>query len=202
MRAVMAVSLVAVTNVLASPPCTDYSTSPVPASQLPSFFSQQNVTHIETLLEKDSIDRLLSQYAYIIDGRAYDDLSGIFNANATAVYPSSPGVLNGVEAIKTSIAGMLAQFSGTQHLLGSKDIRLCGKQKAISVAYFRAAHFSSQNATNAAPDIVDDSDVIYGYGQYQDSWEKHDGLWKIVHRNQVFMVSLRKSQKSAFLELT
>ena len=202
MRAVMAASVVAVTNVLAFTPCSDYSPNPVPASQLPTFFSQQNVTNIETLLEKDPIDRLLSHYAHTIDARAFDGLSDIFNVNATAVYPSSPGVLDGVEAIKTSIAGMLAQFSGTQHLIGSKDIRLCGERKAISIAYFSAAHFLPQNATSANPQVVDDSDVIYAYGQYQDSWEKQDGLWKIVHRNQVFMVSLLESQESTFLEPT
>ncbi|KAJ4333998.1 hypothetical protein N0V95_009286 [Ascochyta clinopodiicola] len=139
------------------------------------------------LLDTESIRQTLSLYAYIIDGRTFDSLSDIFTTDAIANYSAPLGVMNGVEEIKKSLSAALAPFPGTQHLLGSQSIRLCNKTEAISATYFRAAHFLQRNATGAVPDVADYSNMLYAYAQYQDSWVKRNGLWKIKYRNLVYM---------------
>ncbi|KAF2995254.1 hypothetical protein E8E13_003482 [Curvularia kusanoi] len=165
--------------------CIDFSPAPVPESQLPAYFPRQKLNNAASLIDVEDIRQTLSEYAFIIDGRAFDFLSDIFTANATADYSAPLGALTGVEKIKATLSTSLAQFSGTQHILGSQRIRLCSKTTAISATYFRAAHFF--NATVGATALVDDSALLVAYAQYQDSWVKQDGLWKINYRNVVYM---------------
>lgn len=178
---------VAIAQSAATHSCADYSPAPVPVSQLPAYFLRQKSINTASLADIEEIRQTLSEYAFIIDGRTFDALSDVFAANATANYSEPLGVLAGVETIKTTLSAALAQFPGTQHLLGSQRIRLCSKSTAISATYFRAAHFL--NATVGATETVDDSAVFSAYAQYQDSWVKRDGLWKIAYRNVVYMVS-------------
>lgn len=170
------------------PSCADFSPAPIPTSQLPSYFPRQKLTSASSLLDVEDIRQTVSEYAFIIDARAFDSLSDIFTTDAVANYSEPLGVLSGVETIKTTLSAALAQFPGTQHLLGSQRIRLCNKTTAISATYFRAAHFL--NDTVGAVAFLDDSTIFTAYAQYQDSWVKSDGLWKIKYRNVVYMVSL------------
>jgi hypothetical protein len=200
--ALAATVLVAIPQVFAAPNlCTQFSPNPITIQHLAAYFPPQKVTNVETLLDSEAIRQTLSLYAYIIDARAYDSLSDIFTATAVANYPAPVGIMNGLETIKTTLSANLAQFPGTQHLLGTQNIRLCNDKKAVSVTYFRAAHFLARNGTGAPLDVADDSSMLYAYGQYQDTWEKRDGLWKIVYRNLVYMVSTVKSDRTALMEL-
>lgn len=182
-----AVLFVAATQGAITSSCADFSLAPVPISQLPSYFPRQKSNNAATLADVEDIRQTLSDYAFAIDGRAFDTLSNVFTKNATANYSAPLGVLSGVETIKATLAAALGQFPGTQHLLGSQRIRLCDKNTAISATYFRAAHFL--NATVGATEFLDDSSLFTAYAQYQDSWVKRDGLWKIAFRNVVYMVS-------------
>ena len=171
-----------------SPSCADFSPAPIPTSRLPSYFPRQKLTSATSLIDIEDIRQTVSEYAFIIDARAFDSLSDIFTTDAVANYSEPLGVLSGVETIKTTLSAALAQFPGTQHLLGSQRIRLCNTTTAISATYFRAAHFL--NGTVGAVALLDDSTILTAYAQYQDSWVKSDGLWKIKYRNVVYMVSL------------
>jgi hypothetical protein len=174
----------------ASAPCTQFSPSPIPIQQLPTFFAPPTILTVENLLETESIRQTLSLYAHTIDSRNYTFLSSVFTPDAIANYSASLGVLTGLESIESTLASGLAQFTGTQHLLGSQSIRLCGKDKAISVSYFRAAHFLPRNSTGDVLDVAGLQSVLFAYGQYQDSWVKRGGGWRVAYRNLVFMVSL------------
>ncbi|KAJ4320963.1 hypothetical protein N0V94_003139 [Neodidymelliopsis sp. IMI 364377] len=116
----------------ASAPCTQFSPSPIPIQQLPTFFAPPTIPTIENLLDTELIRQTLSLYAHTIDSRNYTFLSSIFTPNAVANYSGSLGIMKGLETIEATLATGLAQFTGTQHLLGSQSIRLCGKEKAIS----------------------------------------------------------------------
>jgi len=102
------------------------------------------------------------------------------------------GVLNGLAAIETTLSLALSQFPVTQHQLGTQRIRLCGKDAAISATYYRAAHYL--NATGGALQIIDDSGILVAYSQYQDSWVKRNGTWKIAYRDNVYMVGSHGDQ--------
>jgi hypothetical protein len=184
----LAALLVTVAQGSTSLPCADFSRAPIPTSQLPFYFPRQRLTSATSLIDIEDIRQTLSEYAFIIDARAFESLSDIFTTDAIANYSEPLGVLSGVETIKTTLSAALAQFPGTQHLLGSQRIRLCNTTTAISATYFRAAHFL--NDTVGAVALLDDSTILTAYAQYQDSWMKSDGLWKIKYRNVVYMVSL------------
>lgn len=185
----VAALLSAVTQAFASPSCAQFSPGPVPISQLPSHFPRQKITNSATLTDIEDIRQTIAEYAYIIDGRAFDSLPSIFTPDAVANYSAPLGALRGIDAIKSTLSASLAQFPGTQHLLGTQRIRICDKNSAISATYFQATHFLRPNATVGATEVVDDSGVLYAFAQYQDSWVKRDGLWKIAYRNVVYMVS-------------
>ncbi|UPX16701.1 uncharacterized protein EKO05_0007089 [Ascochyta rabiei] len=187
MHILAATLLVAVSQAVASQSCAGFSPNPIPISQLANHFPPQKVANVEALLETEAIRQTLSLYAYVIDARDFDSLSDVFTTDAIANYSAPLGVLNGIESITTTLSASLAQFPGTQHLLGSQTIRLCNKTEAISATYLRAAHFLQRNVTGGVLDVADYSSMLYAYGQYQDSWVKRDGLWKIKYRNLVYM---------------
>ncbi|KAG9200389.1 hypothetical protein G6514_007061 [Epicoccum nigrum] len=184
----LAALLVTVAQDSTSLSCADFARVPIPTSQLPFYFPRQRLTSATSLIDIEDIRQTLSEYAFIIDARAFESLSDIFTTDAIANYSEPLGVLSGVETIKTTLSAALAQFPGTQHLLGSQRIRLCNTTTAISATYFRAAHFL--NDTVGAVALLDDSTILTAYAQYQDSWMKSDGLWKIKYRNVVYMGSL------------
>lgn len=189
--ALAAVLLIAVPHAIASPPCTQFAPSPVPIPQLPDYFPPHHSLDAATLIDTEAIRQTLSLYPYFIDGRAFPSLSSVFTTDAVANYSFPLGVLNGLSTIAATLEQALATFPGTQHLLGPQSVRICDSRKAISVTYFRAVHFLPQNGTVGPGDILGGDSVLYAYGQYQDTWEKRDGLWKIVYRNLVYMVGDR-----------
>lgn len=136
----------------------------------------------------ETIKRTLTLYAFAIDGQDWDGLDRIFAADATANYGAPIGELAGLPQIKATLPPYLTIFVGTQHLLGTQVVDVCSPQSAISITYFTAAHFMNDTSSPTAP--VDDSQVMYAFGQYQDRWRRQeDDTWKIEHRNLVYMVS-------------
>ncbi|KAF2437758.1 hypothetical protein P171DRAFT_399340 [Karstenula rhodostoma CBS 690.94] len=186
-HALSVVLLIAVPRAIASQPCAQFSPSPIPIQQLPDYFPPHTSLDATTLLDTEAMRQTLTFYPYIIDGRAFPSLSSIFTTDAVANYSAPLGVLKGLSTIAATLEQALASFPGTQHLLGPQSVRICDSKKAISVTYYRAVHFLPQNGTVGPGDIVGGDSVLYAYGQYQDTWEKRDGLWKIVYRNLVYM---------------
>lgn len=172
---------------ITSQACNGYSPSPIPVGQLPAFFPPQHRPEVATLLDTEAIRQILALYPYIIDGRSFSALSDVFTSDAVANYSAPLGVLNGLSTIASTLESALASFEGTQHLLGTQSIRICDDNIAISITYYRAVHFLPQNGTGG---VVGANDIIYAYGQYQDTWEKRDGLWRIVYRNLVYMAGI------------
>jgi hypothetical protein len=179
--------LVTTTQVLALKSCAQFSPGPVAFSDLPAYFPRQKFSKLANLADIEEIRQALSQYPFSIDSRDFGALSDVFTTDAIANYSAPLGVLNGLPAIETTLSAALSQFSGTQHQLGTQRIRLCEKDTAISATYYRAVHYL--NATGGALQVIDDSGVLIAYSQYQDSWVKLNGTWKIAYRNNVYMVS-------------
>ncbi|KAK7183029.1 hypothetical protein DPSP01_006021 [Paraphaeosphaeria sporulosa] len=189
-HAFAAVLLMSAPHAIVSLSCTQFSPSPVPIPQLPDYFSPHHYLDATTLFHTEAIRQTLTLYPYIIDGRAFPSLSSIFATDAVANYSAPLGVLNGLSTIAATLEQALASFPATQHLLGPQTVRICDSKKAISVTYYRAVHLLPQNGTVGPGNILGGDSVLYAYGQYQDTWEKRHGLWKIVYRNLVYMAPL------------
>ena len=146
---------------------------------LPSVTSQDVVA-------VDAIRNTLAQYPFAIDGRNYDRLDRVFTQSAVVNYSAPVGVLSGLPAIKT-IGTSLAMFNRTQHAYSTQYIKICSPASAIAITYYSAAHFFTPEL---APTFAPDTQVLYAYGQYQDTLAKQsDGTWKITYRNLVYQVS-------------
>ncbi len=175
---------------------TDTSSSPIscpnlllpgpePLYNLPTDFPTPTV--IDPVIT-EIIRQTLALYPLAIDGKNWGALARIFDTNAYVNYSNPLGVLRGVDQIISVLSQSLSQFVSTQHLYGTQYIDVCNGFSAVSVTYFRAAHFFSPfvNGTTA----VNTTEILWAYGQYQDTWARQgDGTWKIANRNLVYMVS-------------
>ncbi|KAL1620266.1 hypothetical protein SLS56_009700 [Neofusicoccum ribis] len=163
--------------------CTSLSPAPIPADELLSYFPPRPVHDFAAV---ENIRRTLATYAFAIDGKNWNALEYVFTKDAVANYSEPIGLLSGLEAIQTTLPPGLATFVGTQHHLGTQVIDVCSPDTAISVTYYRAAHFLS--TTGAPTSVTDDDQVLTAWGQYQDTWKKQeDQSWKIVYRNVIYM---------------
>ena len=195
--------IVATSRTAASNLCAQFSPSPIPIHQLPSYFPSRQDIDVSTILNIEAIRQVISLYPLAIDGKDFTSLASIFAPDAVANYSAPLGVLTGTPAITTALEAALATFLRTQHHLGTSNIHVCDNQKqAISTTYYRAVHFLSQNGTEMPSDITSSRNVLYAYGQYQDTWEKRDRQWRIIHRSLVYMVSLKPEDSVVLLELT
>ncbi|KAH8892195.1 hypothetical protein GQ53DRAFT_134630 [Thozetella sp. PMI_491] len=164
-----------------NPGCPNLSPGPISFFQLAQSFPP---TVLEDAAAIEAIRRTLAVYPLAIDGRNFDMLNRIFAGDARANYSAPIGVLNGIDEIKNTLSASLAAFAGTQHSYSTQLIDICSSTTAVSVTYYTAAHFF----TPGIGVIATPTDVLYAYGQYQDTWRRiEDGTWRITNRNLVYM---------------
>lgn len=155
-----------------------FGTDPINRHDLPTEFEPPVVVDPIAI---EAIRNTLALYPFAIDGKNFDALSRVFADDAAANYSAPLNVLTPLSTIKDSLRSSLACVH-TQHQYGTQLIDVLSPLTAESITYFRAAHFGT------APNMTDQ--VVYSYGQYQDTWNRiHDGTWRIVRRNMVYMVS-------------
>ncbi|KAK8002718.1 hypothetical protein PG989_002437 [Apiospora arundinis] len=166
-------------------PCPDIAPGPVPLSELVLTLQPQNAD--SDLTAESTIRNTLALYPFAIDTRSWSALDGIFSTGARANYSYPLGVMEGREAIKTTLQKSLeTPFKGTQHMYGTQLIRVCSPTSAISVTYYTAWHFLVSG--NGPETIASPAGVLYANGHYQDTWERQGGDvgWRITNRNLVY----------------
>ncbi|KAH6659166.1 hypothetical protein BKA67DRAFT_529341 [Truncatella angustata] len=162
--------------------CPNISPGPATTFQLASLLPLSPLTDP---ISTEAIRNTLAIYVFAIDGRNWDAMARVFAPNARANYSAPLGVSNGVANITASISSGINTFAGTQHRYGSQYINICSLSSAISVTYFEASHYF---VPDLGPAVVDDNQVLYANGRYEDTWARQiDGSWKIVNRNLVYM---------------
>ena len=92
---------------------------------------------------QDQIRNTLAHYPAAIDGKNFAALNLVFTADAVANYSAPLNVLNGLQAIETTLKTNLALVL-TQHALSTQiiEIETSGLQ-ARSVTYFTASQFGT-----------------------------------------------------------
>ncbi len=136
------------------------------------------ISSVEGLLDRIEICDLLSRYASVVDGKAYDALVEIFTPDATAYYRYRPERENrrlvGRGEIIAFLADALVDAGATQHLLANHRISIVG-DTATSQCVGRVMHFSAADPT-----------VTYeSFCRYDDTLRRTDAGWRIssrVHR--------------------
>lgn len=134
---------------------------------------------IPDTLAIESIRNTLALYAFAIDGKNFNALGEVFTNNVYANYSAPFPVFTNLQQLISQIGPSL-QCVTTQHTYGTQLISVRSLTTAVSVTYFRAAHFGRNKLANQ---------VAEAYAQYQDTWQRQlNGKWKIVQRNFVYMV--------------
>ncbi|KAF3039142.1 hypothetical protein E8E12_002972 [Didymella heteroderae] len=145
---------------------------PAPATaSLPNFFLPKNIRDSQ-LDDIEIIRQTLHFYALILDSKIFPLLDRVFTPSATANYSGLAGIFNGLPAIETFLAGSLADYPKTQHLISNHIIDVCAPKNAISQTYFQATHFPNTTAG-----------IFTAYVTHQDIWEKTQDGWRIVYSN-------------------
>ncbi|KAF3007861.1 hypothetical protein E8E13_010844 [Curvularia kusanoi] len=151
--------------------CPQILPAPAPTS-LPNYFLPKSIKGSQ-VDDIETIRQTLHFYALVLDSKAFPLLDRVFAPTATANYSGLAGIFEGLPAIQNFLAGSLAAYPRTQHLVGNHIIDVCASKTAVSQTYFQATHFP--NTTEG---------VFTAYVTHQDVWQKdkEDG-WRIVYSN-------------------
>ena len=124
---------------------------------------------LENLLAVRAIEQNIIRFARAMDSRDWDAIREILAEGAVA--EMGTGRLEGPQAIIDLMRHFLDRCGTTQHLIGNVMVSVSG-DKAASRAYVHDSHLPADNS----------SEVFFTLGDYQDSWERHDGCWRLVER--------------------
>ncbi|MBN2623707.1 MAG: nuclear transport factor 2 family protein [Acidimicrobiales bacterium] len=125
----------------------------------------------DDLVEIEQIHQLKYRYVRFIDTKRWDDLAGLFTADATAAYGGGATTLAGRDAIMDFLTTSMADESMlTSHKVHQPEIALTGPDSATGVW------------------ALDDVVVLGGLGMtvrgasyYDDRYSKVEGHWRIAH---------------------
>lgn len=151
--------------------CPQILPAPAPAS-LPNYFLPKPIKSSQ-VDDIETIRQTLHFYSLVLDTKTFPLLDQVFAPSATANYSGLAGIFEGLPAIQTFLAGSLAAYPRTQHLIGNHIIDVCASKTAVSQTYFQATHFPA-NATG---------EIFTAYVTHQDVWEKTKEGWRIVYSN-------------------
>jgi len=115
--------------------------------------------------DRDEIVELTVAYCWALDTRQYDDLAGVFLADATAELGRS---LHGIEAIKGRVAEALDPLDASQHMVATHQVKING-DRATGRTYLQAQH-------------VKGGALFMVGGRYDDRFVRTPDGWRIEHR--------------------
>jgi len=160
-----------------SEPPVGTSTTALEAAALPSSFAAVVKSHdyVNTL----QIQQTLGLYAFIVDGKQWDQLDMVFYDDVWANYSALIGVFHPLSALKAGLRTSVAQVT-TQHALTTMliDISEDGTT-ARSATQFTASHWGTRDFYGEA---------LWGWGTYEDNWIKDSvtSRWKIIQRTIIY----------------
>jgi ketosteroid isomerase-like protein len=125
---------------------------------------------LQRLCDERDIQRALTLFARAMDDRDWTAMAEILADDAEGDFGT--GRLYGSAAIIELIRGYLDSCGPTQHLLGNVVMDVEG-DTAFSRAYIRDVHLRAD---------ADPSARFYTLGDYNDTWRKADGTWRLTER--------------------
>lgn len=109
-------------------------------------------------------------YCWALDSHAWDDLGGVFTADATA---DLGGVQVGLDAITARVSDVLLRLRASQHMVSTHDVVVDG-DRATCRCYLHAQHVRDIEGTAAH--------FVVG-GRYDDELTRTEAGWRITSRS-------------------
>jgi len=129
---------------------------------------------IQQISDRLEIDDLLARYARALDYRTFEDLDGIFTADAT-FDAGGLGSPTGPAAIREMIQGTIGHLDATQHLVGKSLVEFSPGGDEAEVR----TYLISQHIRESAPGPV--KHYFLG-GEYYDRVVRTPDGWRISYR--------------------
>jgi 3-phenylpropionate/cinnamic acid dioxygenase small subunit len=129
---------------------------------------------IQRISDRIEIDDLLARYARALDYRTFEDLDGIFTADAT-FDAGGLGCPTGPAAIREMIQGTIGHLDATQHLVGKSIVEFSSDGDEAEVR----TYLISQHIRESAPGPV--KHYFLG-GEYFDRVVRTPAGWRIAYR--------------------
>ncbi|SEQ25808.1 SnoaL-like domain-containing protein [Solimonas aquatica] len=91
---------------------------------------------LQTLLDQQALQALITAYAYAIDERDWDRLDAIFTSDAHIDYTAMGGIAGAYPEIRKWLPLALARFPGYMHLMGNCQFEISGDEASGKIACF------------------------------------------------------------------
>lgn len=126
--------------------------------------------------DRTEIDDLLARYCFALDRRDWEDLRGVFAADAVITY-SGPRVSTGIDQIVAFFRMTASAVAVTQHLLHTSRVWATGPDAAGGLTHVTAHHVGYD-----VPLPAPEPDTYTVTGTYQDAFARTQAGWRIARR--------------------
>ena len=108
---------------------------------------------LQSLGDRVAIDDLLTAYTVAIDSHDWDRLDTVFTPDAHLDYTASGGRAGSFAEMKAWLAETLPVFTGMQHFVTQKDVRLAGDAATVRAYFLNPLVIDREDGTRWQMDI-------------------------------------------------
>ena len=108
---------------------------------------------LQTLADRIAIDDLLTAYTVAIDTGDWDRLDDVFTADAHIDYSATGGTVGTFPEVKAWLADTLPMFTGMQHFIAQKEVRLDGDEATVRAYFLNPLIIDREDGTSWHMDI-------------------------------------------------
>lgn len=128
------------------------------------------------------IQQLLVDYATAIDQRRFDDLDGVFTADAYIDYRAMGGIDGPYPQVKAWLAEVLPLFPAYYHLVGNFDIRLAGDTASGRTMCFNPMKLGGGGVPGGQERSDSGSQILFCALWYDDEFVRTPAGWRMSRR--------------------
>ena len=108
---------------------------------------------LRTVADRIEIDDLLTSYTVAIDTHDWDRLDTVFTPDAHIDYSASGGQVGAFPEVKAWLSETLPMFTGMQHYVTQKDVRLDGDEATVRAYFLNPLVIDREDGTRWQMDI-------------------------------------------------
>ena len=108
---------------------------------------------LQSLGDRVAIDDLLTSYTVAIDSHDWDRLDTVFTPDAHLDYTASGGLSGSFAEMKAWLAETLPMFTGMQHFVTQKDVRLAGDEATVRAYFLNPLVIDREDGTRWQMDV-------------------------------------------------
>ena len=134
---------------------------------------------LQSLGDRVAIDDLLTAYTVAIDTHDWDRLDTVFTPDADLDYTASGGRSGSFVEMKAWLAETLPMFTGMQHFVTQKDVRLAGDEATVRAYFLNPLVIDREDGTRWQMDVggVYAHDLVRTAGGWRSRRLVEEVLW-------------------------